>query len=48
MKDDMKMEEQDKRLEWVAPAITEWDVVAETQSGNFPNQPIFDGSTSYS
>jgi hypothetical protein len=32
MKDDVRMEEQDKRLEWVAPAITEWDVVAETQA----------------
>ncbi len=31
------MNEQDERLEWVAPAITEWDVVAETQAGAVSN-----------
>ena len=44
MKDAVRMEEQDKRLEWEAPTVTEWDVVAETQ--NATSTPgISDGVT---
>lgn len=32
MKDDVRMNEQDERLEWLTPTIEEWDVVAETQN----------------
>lgn len=35
MKDEVRTNDQDERLEWVAPTIKEWDVVAETQ-----NQPV--------
>jgi hypothetical protein len=31
MKDDVKVDNQDKRAEWVAPTIIEWDVVDETK-----------------
>ena len=33
MKDDGRMNDQDERMEWMTPAITEWDVVTETQAG---------------
>ncbi len=42
------MNGQDQRLEWVAPTVTELDIVAETQSGTLPHQPIPDGVTAYS
>ena len=33
MEEGVSTNEQDEILEWVAPVIQEWDVVAETQSG---------------
>lgn len=33
MMEETKVKDQDERSEWVAPAIKEWDIVTETQSG---------------
>jgi hypothetical protein len=45
MKDDVRINERDERLEWIGPTIKELDIVAETQS-SFVNTGT--DNTSYS